>query len=684
MKKLANHIVNNSLLITIVSMILLIPALFGFIKTRINYDILVYLPNDVDTVKGENILSDEFGLGAYAFVITDLSDKNILNLEDKIKKIEGVNEVVSINDVVGVNIPVYMLPDKVVNKLYHDNDTIIMVTFNDSISDDSTIKAVRNLRKTVKDESSVSCMTSMVIDTMDISNKEIVIYILIAVIFCIIILLLATDSYIVPILLLFNIGVSILYNMGTNIFLGQISYITKAITAILQLGVTTDFSIFLYHKYEYEKAKNKNKKEAMSVAIRETFKSVIGSSLTTFAGFLALCTMDLTLGYDIGIVMSKGVLFGLICVLTLFPSLLIVFDNLIEKTKHKNVFPKFKKIQKFSVKNYRLILILFLILMIPAYIGNKKYEVYYKLDDSLPHDLPFHIANSKLSEEFNIVSPEIIILNKDIKEDKINLIIEEINSLDGIDFVLSPSTLMKSDIKELLPSKLMNVLNNPKYQLMLVNSNYEIASNDLNNQVVEIDKIIKKYDKEGIIAGEGPLMKDLVTIADHDFKMVNYASIIVIFIIMVFVLKSIGLPIILIITIEFAIFTNMGISFFTNTKLPFIASIMVGTIQLGATIDYAILMSTKYLENRKNSDKKEAIKNTLSVTVPSIVTSALCFFAATIGVFIYTKIDMIGSICELLARGSIISMLVVILVLPTLLIVFDKFILKTTYNRKEN
>ncbi|MBQ6477702.1 MAG: MMPL family transporter [Bacilli bacterium] len=685
MNKVFKFIAYHSKLVLIISLALLIPALYGFINTRINYDILVYLPKDIETIKGQNILTKDFGIGSYAFVMTnDKSQKNILELEQKIKDIKGVNGVASVVDVLDTTIPHEMLPDEIGDKIYKDGETVILVTYKDSTSTENTIKAVEKTRKVVRDANQVSSMTSMVIDTKNLSDKELFTYVVIAVIFCLVILLIATDSYIIPVLLLSNIGIAILYNMGSNLFLGEISYITKAITAILQLGVTTDFSIFLYHKYEHAKEKYKDKREAMTQAIKMTFKSVIGSSLTTFAGFLALCTMDLTLGTDIGIVMAKGVMCGLLCVLTLFPALLLVFDKTIDKTKHRSFAPHFKRVQQFSIKRYIFIIIAFVVLMVPAFIGNSNYDVYYKLDESLPKDLPFHVANTKLAKKFNIVSPEIILIDKDMKTDKVESLVEDLKDVEGIDLVLAPST-MDSDIEDLLPEDLTKRLTSKDYQMVIMNSSYEIASNKLNKQVVDIDKIVKKYDKKGIIAGEGPLMKDLVTIADHDFKMVNYTSIIVIFIIMLIVLQSVGLPIILIFTIEFAIFMNMACAYFTGTKLPFIASIIVGTIQLGATIDYAILMSTKYLEERvRFKDKIKAIKETLRLTVPSIITSALCFFAATFGVAVYTKIDMIGAICSLLARGSIISMLVVILILPSLLIVFDKFILKTTRIKEVN
>lgn len=684
MKKFAKFIATHSVLILVISFLLLVPAIYGYVNTRINYDILVYLPDSVDTIKGENILTDDFGLGAYAFVMVDSSNnKKILDLEKDIKKIEGVNAVLSIADVTDTIIPVDMLPTQVVEKLNKDNETIIMVTFDGGASEDVTIEAVRTIREVVGDASKVSSMTSMVIDTMDLSNKEIFAYVTIAVILCLAVLFIATDSYVIPFFLLGNIGFAIIYNMGSNIFLGQISYITQAITAVLQLGVTMDFSIFLYHKYEQAKKDNPkmSKTEAMASAIIATFQSVIGSSLTTFAGFLALCTMDLTLGTDIGIVMAKGVLWGLICVLTLFPALLMVGEKLIDKTKHKVILPEFKKIQEFSIKHYKGIIIAFLILLIPAFYGNNNYKVYYKLDESLPKDLAFNIANSNLAEKFNIVSPEIILLDKNIKTNDVKELVNKLENIKGIDLVLAPSTIMDPTVAMLLPSDLNKMMDNDKYQLVIVNSTYELASNELASQIKEIEKLVKSYDKNSIIAGEGPLMDDLVTIADHDFKMVNYTSILVIFIIMILVLKQVNLPIVLILTIEFAIFCNMSLAFYTNTTLPFIASIVVGTIQLGATIDYAILMSTKYMEERASiKDKKEAMLKTLSLTVPSIITSALCFFAATFGVAAYTKIDMIGSICELLSRGAIISMLVVILILPSLLMVCDKFIIK---NKKE-
>lgn len=685
MKRIADKITNNGILILIVSFILLIVSVFGYINTRVNYDILVYLPDSIETIKGENILTDDFGLGSYAFVMVDNKSSNyILNLEDKIKNIKNVNAVYSVADVIDTTIPYDMLPDEVKDKLYSDNETIIFVTFDGSTSEDSTITAVRELRETVSDATRVSSMTAMVIDTMDLSNQEIVAYVAIAVLFCLIILLLTTDSYIIPFLLLGNIGIAIIYNMGSNYFLGDISYITKSISAVLQLGVTTDFSIFLYHKYEDSKKKIKDKKKAMSDAIVQTFKSILGSSLTTFAGFLALCTMDLLLGKDIGIVMAKGVLFGLLTVVTIFPAFLLIFDKQIDKTKHKILLPEFKKLPKFITSKSKAILIIFIILMIPAYYGNSHYDVYYKLDDSLPKDLAFNVANSDLAKKFNITSPEIIILDKDVSSSEVEELTDELKNVKGIDLVLAPSEIINNGLETILPDELQDLFNNDKYQLVLTNSTYEIASDKLNDQITTINKIVHKYDKKAIVAGEGALMKDLITIADHDFKMVNYTSLAVIFVIMILVLKSLSLPMVLSLVIEFAIFVNMSIAYYTGTSLPFIASIVVGTIQLGATIDYAILMSTTYIEKRqKSADKKKCMEETLGFTIPSIITSALCFFAATSSVGFYTKIDMIGSICNLLARGSLISMASVIFILPTLLMMFDKIVLKNKNAKKE-
>ena len=681
MKKIADNICKHKTLVLIITSILFLLSLIGTYLTKINYDILVYLPSDIETVKGQNILTEDFNMGSYAFVLTDnMSSKDILQLEENIKNIEGVNEVVSVYDLVGTTIPVDMLPNEITSKLSKDNTDLIMVTLNDSTSSLTTMNAISELRKLSDGKTKVSGMSSMVLDTKELSDKEIAIYVVIAVLLCLLILELSLNSYVIPVILLANIGISIMINLGTNIIFGEISYITKALVAVLQLGVTTDFSIFLYHSYEKEKALSKNKEEAMSKAITETFTSVLGSSLTTIAGFLVLCTMSLTLGRDLGLVMAKGVLIGVISAITLFPCLILTFDKLIEKTHHKELVLNFDKLNNFVIKHNKVILIMFVLLAIPLYLANSKVEVYYKLDQSLPETLESIQGNNILKEKFNIVSPEIILMDKDIKNDDINKMIDEIKEVEGIDFVLSSSSLSNLGItNEMLPSKLNNIIESENYQLLLVNSTYDIATDELNNQVDIVNKIIKKYDKNSILAGEGPLMKDLVNTSDTDFNNVNYSSMICILLIMFIVLKSLSLPFLLILTIEFAIITNMSVSYFSGTVLPFVAPIVLGTIQLGATIDYAILMTTNYIKRRKDGmDKNKAMKETLSFCCNSIIVSGMCFFAATFGVGVYSKLEMVASLCTLISRGALISMFTVIVILPCVLLTFDKIVMKTT------
>lgn len=677
MKKFANKICEKKILILIISLILLILSFIGMKLTKVNYDILVYLPSDIETIKGQNILTDDFNMGSYStVVVSNLSNKDIIKLEDKIKDVDGVNNVISLYDVVGTNVPVDFLPSEVTSHLHKDNTDILLITFKDGTSANSTIDAVREIRKISKNMK-LGGMSSMVLDTMNLSESEIMIYIVIAVVLCILVLELSLDSYLVPVLLLGNMGCAILFNLGSNIFLGEISYITKALVAVLQLGVTTDFSIFLYHSYEDKKKKYENRNEAMSEAIVETFKSVMGSSLTTIAGFLVLCTMKLTLGRDLGIVMAKGVLLGVISVITLFPALLLTFDKYVEKTKHKNFKINFSPLNNFVIKHNKLIFIIFLILLIPMYLANNKVSVYYKIDKSLPETLESISTNNYLRDNYNIVSPEIILVNSNLKSNNVNNMINDLKEVDGIDFVLSYEELKSAGLSDnMLDEDTLSIFKNDKYQAILVNSIYEVASDELNNQIVKVNDIVKKYDDTAIVAGEGPLMKDLINISDTDFKNVNYSSIVCIFIILIIVLRSLSLPILLILAIEFAIFTNMSISYFSGTVLPFVAPIVLGTIQLGATIDYAILLTTTYIENRKKYDKKEAMKLTLDYNGHSIFVSGLCFFAATFGVGVYSKLEMVGSLCTLISRGAIISMIVVITVLPSILLIFDKFVIK--------
>ncbi len=681
MKRFGDFVCRHKWAIVIITLLLVVPSFIGMYKTKVNYDILVYLPDDIETLKGENILTNDFNMGAFSITVVDnMADKDLIKLEDKIRDIEGVNKVVSINDITGTTIPLEILPDDISNKFIHGKSKLMLITFNDSTSDDITLNAVNEIRKITSDTCKVGGMSAMVLDTKDLFNSEMALYVFIAVILCIVVLIFSLDSYLVPFLLITNIGVAILFNMGSNIFFGDICYITKAISSVLQLGVTTDFSIFLYHKYEKSKKQYKTKEEAMSNAIHDTLVSVLGSSLTTIAGFLALCTMNLTLGKDIGLVMAKGVLFGLVCVITLFPTLLLVFDKWIEKTTHKIWLPEFSKIQDFIINHYVVIFAVFLILLVPAYIFQNKTEVYYNLDKSIPDNYGYTIASKSLKEDFNIVSQEIILVDSNLSNSKMNALVDEIKDIDGVDFIISPSMLSKYGINDdILDDDLKKIYDSGKYKIILINSKYDIATDKLNNQINKINKVVDKYDKKAIVAGEGPLMKDLVTITDEDFHNVNYTSILVIFILMLFVLKSISLPVLLVTAIEFAIFINMGIPYLTGTSIPFIASVVIGTIQLGATIDYAILMTTKYLEERKSGiNKKKAVRSALDNSINSVFVSAMCFFAATIGVGLISKIDMIGSLCTLIARGAIISMVVVIFVVPSILLIFDNIITKTT------
>lgn len=681
MKKFANKICEHKNLILIITGILMALSFIGMNLTKVNYDILVYLPENIETIKGQNILTDDFEMGSYSIAVAkNMSSKEIMNIEDKIKNVKGVNKVVSLYDAVGV-IPIDMLPESVTKYLHSDDEDIFLITFAGGTSSEETINAVKKIRNITSDKIKLGGMSSMVLDTMNLSNEEIVIYIIIAVILCALVLELSLDSYLVPVLLLANIGIAILINMGTNIFFGEISYITKALVAVLQLGVTTDFSIFLYNCFEKKKELYKSKEEAMSSAIEETFTSVIGSSLTTIAGFLVLCTMSLALGKDLGIVMAKGVLIGLISTLLLFPALILTFDKYIEKTKHKKVNLVFDKLNHFIVKSYKVIFIIFALLIIPAYLAYSKIDVYYKMDKTLPETLESISANKELKDKFNIVSPEMIILDSNVKTSDVTNMIKEIKNIPGIDFALSLSEFEKLGLSEnVIPDELLKIFKSGKYQMVLVNSIYEVASDEINNQITLVNDIVKKYDKTAIVAGEGPLMKDLIKISDTDFNNVNYSSIICIFIILVICLKTFTLPLLLIISIEAAIFINMSIAYFGGVTLPFVAPIVLGTIELGATIDYAILLTTTYREKRKNMDKKKAMEETLNYCTSSILISGLCFFAATFGVGIYSKLEMISSLCTLISRGALISMAVVILALPTVLLAFDKLIFRKKGN----
>ncbi len=682
-KRIGSFVVKYRIGVVILSLLLLIPSLFGYLETRVNYDILVYLPEDIETMRGQKILEDDFEMGSFAICCVDnMQPKDILKLEETFKNIEGVNKVISANDLIGTTIPIEMLPDEILDNFKKDESQLMLVTFSDSTI---AIEAIKEMRDLTDIDVKIGGMSASTLDTSVIADSEIMIYVIVAVALVLLILMLSLDSYIIPILLLGNIGIAILYNMGTNYFLGEISYITKAIAAVLQLGVTTDFSIFLYHKYKRAKEEKETKELAMIEAVGDTLVSVAGSSLTTVAGFLALCTMQLTLGNDIGIVMAKGVVLGVITTITVFPAFLLVCDKWIEKTYHKVWLPAFKSVKGFVLKYYKVILVIAILIVYPAYYGNNHIKQYYNLTKDLPQDLESCIANSQLKDKFNIVSPEVILIDKNMKNNKMNEMVDKIQSLKGVDLVLSPSELSSLAIPdEMMSDELKSIFESSQYKIIFINSLYEVASEELNHQIEEVNKIVKSYDKDALLAGEGPCMKDLVHIADLDFQSVNTMSIVVIFIIMTFVLKSISLPILLVAAIELAVFINMAIGYYTGDVVPFVASIVIGTIQLGATIDYAILLTTKYLEQRKYGEtKQDAMAFAIDQSMSSIVVSAFSLFAATFGVGMISKLNMIASLCTLLSRGTLISMIIVVCIIPTLLLTFDSFILKTSIGFKQ-
>lgn len=686
MKRISELICKHRWLIVIFSAILIIPAVLGYIGTKVNYDLLVYLPSDIETLAGQEVLTEEFGMGAFSVaVVEDMPQKELVQLEEEVRGVDGVNQVMSLADVTGTAIPIDFLPSAVRDKVTHDGAQLMIITFTDGTSDDQTLAAVEEIRTIADQKCLLGGMSAMVLDTKNLFKSETMLYVSIAVGLSLVVLLISLDSFLVPFLMLGSIGIALLFNMGTNFFIGDISYITQAISAVLQLGVTMDFSIFLYHKYEAAKQKQKNHLDAMALAIRETASSVLGSSLTTFAGFLALCTMSLTLGTDIGIVMAKGVLLGLVVAMTLFPALLLVCDKFIEKTRHRELLPKFKGFQNWIIKYRKVILAGFVVLLIPAFIAYNKVEVYYKLDSSIPEDYEYTQAMTTLREDYGMESQMIVLTSSTLSSAAQQNLANEIAELDGIDAVLNPNLLESYGLsQDLLSSNLRDMFETDNWTATLILSDYSIASDELNAQIDQVNAIADKYDAKAIVAGEGPLMKDLVEIADHDFASVNITSIAVIFVIMAFVLKSISLPILLMAAIEFAIFLNMGFAFVTGTEIPFIASIVIGTIQLGATIDYAILLTTKYLEERKHGvEKVQAAKQALDASMQSIFVSAMCFFAATIGVGIFSQIDMIGSLCTLIARGAIVSMVIVVAVVPALLVACDGLIRKTTLGLKE-
>ena len=684
MIRFGKWVVKHRSLILIIGILLLIPSAFGYFHTRVNYDILNYLPDEIDTMKGQEIMVDEFGTGAFSMcVVEGMSDKDISKMRKEMCKVDGVKDVLWYDSFLDLSVPVEMLPDSIKDVFINKDadSTILFVLYPNSISADETMDAIESLRKVMNKQCYLSGMSAVVTDTKNLSNKETPIYVLIAVILSTIVLALAMDSAIIPVFFLLSIGMAIVYNLGTNVFKGEISYVTQALAAVLQLGVTMDYSIFLWHSYEEKQQVYPGEKgRAMAHAISNTISSVVGSSITTVAGFIALCFMSFTLGMDLGVVMAKGVVFGVICCVTVLPSMILIFDNAIEKTKHKVILPDLSGISKWVTQHFYIFLILFFVLIGPAVYGYTHNTVYYDLAGTLPESLESITANNKLEEQYHMGATHMVLLDANTPTKDVVKMTKEMEKVDGVKAVLSLDSIVGSTIpKDMLPDQIREVFESGKYKMLLIMSEYKVASDEVNEQCDTLKQMVKDCDENGMLIGEAPCTKDLIETTDEDFKMVSAVSIGVIFVIIAFVFKSITLPIILVAVIEFAIFINMGIPTYTKTAIPFIASIVIGTIQLGATVDYAILMTNKYKRARHNGlAKKEAVIEGMKGSVQSIVVSALSFFAATFGVGMYSNIDMISSLCTLMARGALISMVVVILLLPTMFMIFDKVIIHTS------
>ena len=685
MEKFGKVIVKLRIPILILSFLLLIPSAIGYFNTRVNYDILYYLPNEIETMQGQDILMDDFNKGAYAMVVVQNMDtKSTDRLIKKVENVDHVAQVISYTGIVGEDVPSEIVPSKF--RKYFENDstdtTLFAIFFDNTTSSDDTMNAIIQIREQTEGQAFISGMSAVVTDTKNLSEKETPLYVLIAVVLVCIVLAIFMDSFLVPVFFMISIGMAIVYNLGSNILLGEVSYITKALAAVLQLGVTLDYSIFLWHSYK--EIYPDDHKEAMAVAISNTLTSVVGSSITTVAGFIALCFMSFTLGLDLGIVMAKGVVFGVIGCVTILPSLILTFDRALEKTMHREIMPNFDKLATFIVNHSWIFVIVFVVLLGPAIYGQNHTSVYYDLSDTLPDDLACSQANKKLEENFDMNSIYMILADSSMSTDTANEMLDKLGDVDGVQFALGLDTALKSGIpQEFLPAKTVSELKGEDYQIMMIATDYKIASDEINNQISKVNDIVKSYDSKAMVVGEAPCTKDLITITDKDFKTVSAVSIVAIFVIILFVLKSISLPIILVSAIEFAIFVNMGIPYFTHTQIPFIASVVIGTIQLGATVDYAILMTTRYKKERSQGyAKKEAIQIALSTSIPSIIVSALGFFAATFGVGCIASVDMIGSLCTLMARGAIISMFVVIFILPSLFVLCDKLIINTSIGFK--
>ena len=681
MNKVSKAIAQSRMLILVIAFLLLIPSVLGYLKTDVNYDILGYLPDELDTRIAQSILKDDFDCGSLGMLIVEnMENKDVSKLKEEVKKVEGVNDVIWIDDAIDLSVPKEILPEDIRDIFYSENSTLMIIKFAGTDASTETENALSDVRKIAGKQAFLSGVAGVIKDTKDLANKETPIYVLIAVILSIIILSITMESYVIPIVFLSSIGIAIIYNMGSNVIFENISYVTKALSAVLQLGVTMDYSIFLLHRYDEERESRENKVEAMANAIEATIESVVGSALTTVAGFLALCVMDLALGKDIGLVMAKGVVIGVICTITILPALVLTFDKVIHKYKHKNILPTFQKSSSFIIKHHKVIVLISLLILIPAAIGKEKASVYYNLDESLPDNLPSIVANDKLKNEFNMVSTNIILVRDDLDRYKVKEMVKELNNVDGVTMATALESVLGSRIPEnFLPNELLEQVKKGGYEGIIVNSKYKSATNEVAVQLDEINEIVKKYDPEGLVGGEAPLTNDLVTIADSDFKKVSIFSIVAIFLIIMVIFKSISVPVLLVLSIELAIFINLGIPYYTGTTIPFISSIVIGTIQLGATVDYAILLTSRFKEELANTnDKKEAMIKALQSSSRSIITSALTFFGATAGVGIISELEMISSLCVLMARGAIISMLVILFVLPGVLLMFEGIIVKTS------
>lgn len=686
--KFGKWITKHKVLVLILALILAVPAVFGYVSTRINYDVLSYLPNSLETVSGQDTMVDEFGMGAFSMIVVeDMENKDVVVLKDKLKKVDHVENIIWYDDLVDISVPTEMLPDKLREALFNGNATMMIALFDDTTSADSTMDAISDMREIVQKQAFISGMSGVVTDIKNLALAEMPIYVAVAAGLALLILLLTMDSLVTPFIFLFGIGLAILYNMGSNVIFGEISYITQALTAILQLGVTMDYSIFLLESYEDNKIRyDGDKNRAMAHAISNTFKSVTSSSVTTIAGFAALCFMTFKLGMDLGLVMAKGVILGVIVCLTVLPALILCFDKAIDKTTHKNLIPNLDGVSKHIVKAWPVALVLFVVLIGPAFYGNNHYDIYYDIAGALPQSLDSAVANKKLEEKFDMNGTHILMMKNGMSAKDKSSMLKEIEKVDGVKWVLGMDSVKGASVPDsMIPDNLKSMLKSDEYEIAFVCSDYKAATDEVNAQIASMNDIVKKYSKDSMVIGEAPLTKDLQDVTDIDLVNVNYISIFAIFLIILLTFKSLLIPVILVLVIEFAIFLNMSVPYYTNESLPFVASIVIGTIQLGATVDYAILMTSRYHKERlvRHKTKKEAISIAHKTSIKSIIISGMCLFAATFGVTVSSSIDMIESICTLLARGAIISTIVVILVLPAMLTVFDKWICKTTWDMRK-